>query len=103
MPTPLGGRTTWSLDAKCLLREGIAHPMGEPMLSLSFNAKRTIVAVAGLISLACAGNWYFEWSVFGRFDKTAMILSFAFLGAVIHFVGPTLKEVENYRRDNPDP
>jgi preprotein translocase subunit SecD len=71
------------------------------MSSLSFNTKRVIVAFALLAVLICLGNYYFEWNVFGSFAKIALVLSFVALWAVIHFVGPTLREIEDYRRKNP--
>ena len=72
------------------------------MPPLSFNAKRAIVAVTALVPLACVGNWYFEWKVFGRLDKKVMILSFVLWAVVMHFFGPTVKEIEDYRRENPN-
>jgi hypothetical protein len=68
------------------------------MRTLSFNAKRTIVAVAGLVPLACLINWYFEFNAFGSYDKKVLIASFIFLAVVMHYLGPTLREIEEYRR-----
>ena len=72
------------------------------MSPLSFNTKRVMVALALLAALTCLGNYYFEWAVFGSFAKMAVGASFVVLWAVLHFVGPTLREIENYRRKNPD-
>jgi hypothetical protein len=68
------------------------------MSTLSFNAKRTIVAAAGLVPLACLINWYFEFNVLGGYDRKVLIASFIFLAAVMHYFAPTLREIEEYRR-----
>jgi hypothetical protein len=68
------------------------------MRTLPFNAKRAIVAVAALVPSACLINWYFEFNAFGRFDKKVLIASFIFLAIVMRYFGPTLREIQEYRR-----
>jgi len=69
------------------------------MRRLSFNAKRIIVAVAALVPLACLVNYWFELNAFGRLDKKVLIGSFVFWAVVMHYFGPTLHEIMEYRRN----
>jgi hypothetical protein len=95
-PALLGGPSTSPLEAiLCAAQDPSALPL---MSTLPFNAKRTIVAVAGLVPLACLINWYFEFNAFGGYDKKVLTGSFIFLAVVMHYFGPTLQEIEEYRR-----
>lgn len=67
------------------------------MSTLSFNAKRLIVGVAALVPLFCITNSFWDFHVFGRFDKTALVMSFVFIAVVTHFFGPSLEEIRHYR------
>lgn len=63
------------------------------MNQISFNTKRIIVGIASIALLFCLINFYFQLNFFGTFDKIALVLSFVFLGVVMHFFGSTLKEI----------
>ena len=67
------------------------------MNKLSFAGKRLVLGVGLLLCLLCVANYYFNFGVFGRFAKHAMIVSFIVIVLVQHFIGPTLSEVQEYR------
>jgi len=67
------------------------------MPTLSFNKKRLIVAIALLPCLLCVVNYFLDLQIFGQFAKQALIASFIVLFLVMRYLGPTLREIEEYR------
>jgi len=67
------------------------------MKSLSFNTKRTIVGGALTFTLVCLANYWFGFNLFGSFDRKILVVSFAILGVVVLYVGPTVAEIREYR------
>jgi predicted membrane channel-forming protein YqfA (hemolysin III family) len=45
--------------------------------------KRAIAGVAFAVLLVCAANYYLEWHAFGRFDKSALVLSIAGVAGLV--------------------
>jgi hypothetical protein len=66
-------------------------------MKLSFNRKRLIVGIASLIPVFCVANSLFDLHIFGRFDKKVLTASFVFIALILHYFGPTLREVQEYR------
>jgi hypothetical protein len=65
--------------------------------NLSFNARRVIVAVLGLIAVSCLANHYLKLGFFGQFSWKAVIVSFGVLLFCLLYVGPTVDEIRSYR------
>ncbi len=63
-----------------------------------FRLQRIAAAFALLVILFCAGNYYLEWGLFGRFAKGVALLSA--LAAFIQFkvYGPSIQRLHAYRR-----
>jgi len=64
---------------------------------LSFNARRLIVALALLPFLLAVANLYFNWHWFGRVDKYVMLVCAVALFLVLRYLGPTVRDAQNYR------
>jgi hypothetical protein len=65
---------------------------------LSFNQKRLCVGVAFSAAALCLANYELDWSMFGSLNsKKVFIGSMVLLAIVVHFVGPTLQDIYEYR------
>jgi len=67
------------------------------MVKLSFNGKRVGAGILLLVALFCVANYYFEWRIFGRFNKEVMVGVFIIMFIYQLRIGPTLEEIQNYR------
>jgi hypothetical protein len=65
--------------------------------NMSFNARRTMVALALLPFLLTVANLYFEWHWFGQFDKRVVFVCAVVLFLVLRYLGPTVREAQDYR------
>ena len=69
-----------------------------PVVSLTFNQKRLCLGIALGAAAICLANLEFGWSLFGPLNpKKVFIGSVLVIALVQHFVGPTLREVQEYR------
>jgi hypothetical protein len=65
---------------------------------LSFNQKRLVVSLAALPCLFFLANSYLlDPGFLVPYKRTALVLSFAFLAVVMHFAGPSVEEIREYR------
>lgn len=72
--------------------------LGEDRLGkFSFGARRAFVAVALLPCVLAVVNYYFELGLFGRFDRWATAGAFVSLFLVMRYLGPTVREIRDYR------
>jgi hypothetical protein len=68
------------------------------VVNLTFNQKRICVSIALGVAAICLANFELGWSLFGPLDpKKVFAGSVVLLALVLHFVGPTLREVQEYR------
>lgn len=65
--------------------------------NMSFNARRTIVALSLLPFSLVVANLYFEWHWFGKFDKRAVLVCAVVLFLVLRYLGPTVRDAQDYR------
>jgi hypothetical protein len=66
----------------------------------SFNQKRLGAAMILLFTLATLANHYFEWGFYQRFSKGIVVGAFVLLFAYMAFVGPSLEEIVEYRKNS---
>lgn len=66
-------------------------------MKLSFNGKRIGAGILLLMALICVSNYYFEWRIFGQFNKQVMVGVFVVMFMYLFRVGPTLEEVQEHR------
>jgi hypothetical protein len=65
---------------------------------MTFNQKRLCVGIAAVVAALCLANYELGWSIFGSLDaKKVFIGSMVLLALVVHYLGPTLREVQEYR------
>jgi hypothetical protein len=67
------------------------------MNQLSVPARRAFITVALLLAFACLSNYWFEWRLFGGFDRPAAVFGFVVLAFVLHFFPISLEELRGYR------
>jgi hypothetical protein len=77
-----------------LPEEAQEHPLLDDR---KFNRKRLVVGIALVMTLLVTGVHLFDLGLFGRYSRQLMIVSFAVLAAVMHFFGPSVSEVRQYR------
>jgi len=69
-----------------------------PLTNLTFNQKRFCVGIALGVTAMFLANLEFGWSLFGGLNpKKKFVGSVVVLALVQHFVGPTLREIREYR------
>jgi hypothetical protein len=69
-----------------------------PLPKLSFNQKRLCLGIVSGLAAICLANLEFGWLHFGPLDPKKMFIGSVVLVALVqHFVGPTLREVREYR------
>jgi hypothetical protein len=66
--------------------------------NLTFNQKRLCLGIALGIDAICLANLELGWALFGPLDpKKVFIGSVVALVLIQHFVGPSLREVQEHR------
>jgi hypothetical protein len=65
--------------------------------SMSFNARRAIVALTLLPFLLAVVNLYFDWHWFGSFDKGIVLVCAVALFLVLRYLGPTVRDAQEHR------
>ncbi len=64
---------------------------------LSFNQRRAVVGVVLIPFLLCGANQLFDLGFLGTYGKAAWAICAVVLFLAIHFVGPTVAEMQEYR------
>jgi hypothetical protein len=68
------------------------------VVNLTFNQKRLCLGIALGVAAICLANLELGWALFGSLNpKRVFIGSVVVLALVQHCVGPTLREVRDYR------
>lgn len=70
------------------------------MKQLKFNVRRYLLLVPLLPAIFCVANYMLDLGVFGQFDKKVAVISVVILALWTHFLGPTLREVEDRHAKN---
>jgi len=77
------------------------------MTEIPYHGKRIGAGILLLIGLFSLANYYFEWGIFGRFEKAAMIGIFLVSFIYLVRVGPTVEDMLDHRdtknREKPAP
>ncbi len=56
-----------------------------------------MITAASLFAFGCLANFWFEWGVFGRFDRQVAVFGFVMLAFVFHFFAVSRDELRAYR------
>ena len=56
-----------------------------------------VIGICFFVTLSCLINHYLDLGILGRFGKDALIFSFVISAIALRYVGPTLREIEEYR------
>lgn len=67
------------------------------MPNLSFTAKRIIVGIGLFFFLFSIANNYFGFGPLGNYRKGMLAATGVILALLLHFVGPTIQEMREYR------
>jgi hypothetical protein len=63
---------------------------------LSFHAKRALTGVLAIPCFLVIVNHFFDLGIFDKYSREAMV-SWAVLWAILRFVGPTVRETQEYK------
>lgn len=63
---------------------------------ISLNGRRTIVGIAGSVTLLCLANYYLDLRLFGEFGNKVLVASFIVLAVSIFYFGSTVREMQEY-------
>lgn len=63
----------------------------------SFQVRRLFVGLACVPCILALANHYFEWGLFGKFERYSIGISFVLGFLVMRYLGPTMQEMREYR------
>jgi hypothetical protein len=67
------------------------------MDKISLTGKRIVAGIELLVCLFCLANYYLGFNAFGGYGKAVLILSFVVAALTLLFMGPTVRELEDYQ------
>jgi hypothetical protein len=70
---------------------------GNRIGKFSFTMRRVFVGCALVPCVLAVANYYFEWGLFGSFDRGLIAASFVLLFLVMRYLGPTMQEIRDHR------